>query len=192
MIKIDILAFWNGWWELEEGTIINVHNGKPLGEYHPWAEGKPNGRTLENCMIVWPLDGTWNDDRCNQVHGSFCNFDAYPNFNLRGITETSWPDEIFSQIIVSGKCIEPTFDTRYSWNAEIINGRYAFRGFESSLIFWDNSTSQWRLENMLNSPDDPDRVFAIANSTEYPFGNHEWQINRDLCENVKENMMKTT
>ena len=95
-------------------------------------------------------------------------------------------------MFLKGKCIEAAFDNRFSWNAETINGRYTFRGLESSVIFWDNSTLQWRLENILSDPTDPERIFGIANSTEYPFGNQKWLINRNLCEKVKENMMKPT
>ena len=62
-----------------------------------------------------------------------------------------------------------------------MNGKFVFRGFGSSIIFWDDTIFQWRLENSFNDINDPTRIFAVANSSEYPFGVNKWFFNQDDC-----------
>ena len=78
-------------------------------------------------------------------------------------------------------CEKSSFDNKFSWNAEIVNGKFVFRGFGSSIIFWDDRISQWRLENSFKYQNDPSRIFAVANNSEYPFGSNKWYFNQDIC-----------
>ena len=48
-----------------------------------------------------------------------------------------------------------------------MNGKFVFRGFGSSVIFWDDTIFQWRLENSFNDINDPTRIFTIPKMHEH-------------------------
>ena len=80
------VAFWNGWWEINEGTFVNANTNEELGEYQPWNFGEPNGGELENCIGTYSLIKNWIDLSCsfNDFSLGFCQFDGYPLFSMRG------------------------------------------------------------------------------------------------------------
>ena len=43
----------------------------------------------------------------------------------------------------------------------MVNGKYVFRGFSSSLIFWQEDTKQWRFENVGDN-DESEKIFAVG------------------------------
>ena len=120
------------------------------------------------------------------------NFCAKEMIPLKELIETSLKqqDNDFEKhfLQITGLCEKSGFDDRYSWDRELKNGRYNFRGFINSLIFWDDQNFQWRLENEAVDATDPFRIFAIANGTEYPFGVRKWLFNKDPCDVIKTNV----
>ena len=68
---------------------MSVVTGEPLlpDDFSPWYIGEPNGDTLENCGVVWPVEGTWNDIDCSRKFCSFCDLDRLPDLELRGKTK---------------------------------------------------------------------------------------------------------
>ena len=71
-----------------------------------------------------------------------------------------------------------SFTKEYSSNTEI----YTFRGFKSSIIYYDADASEWRL-SLYSKPS----VFATYNGTDlYPFGSNDWYVYNDTCKDYKE------
>ena len=64
----------------------------------------------------------------------------------------------------------------FSWTGDMINGRYAFAGFQKSQIFGDDVEQKWRLELYQNKS-----VYAVSMNNEYPFGIGQWSIVNDDC-----------
>ena len=64
----------------------------------------------------------------------------------------------------------------------MINGRYCFRGFSNSLIFWEDEMKQWKFvdfaDNQMNS--------AVTRGKEYPFGRKNWLFEKNPCKNDEE------
>lgn len=75
-----------------------------------------------------------------------------------------------------GLCFDSLFDAKFSWTGNLVNGRHSFNGFTNSRLFWLPHSSQWKLE-LLSNP----TVFAIVNTTSYPFGTNEWDFSGDSC-----------
>ena len=81
---------WTGYSDHEqEGFFRNVLTGEPLENVmqNPWYYGEPNGNTLENCAVIWPYRKAWNDLSCGGLNGKacgFCEFETYPDFEIRG------------------------------------------------------------------------------------------------------------
>lgn len=80
-------SYWAGWWDKpREGTFSDVNTGENLTEtmFHPWYLGEPNGDTLENCAIVWPVRNSWNYESCNKQFCGYCEFEYSPDLLIRG------------------------------------------------------------------------------------------------------------
>ena len=41
-------------------------------DYFKWANNEPNGLEDEECVEMYPWDGTWNDVDCNENRGFVC------------------------------------------------------------------------------------------------------------------------
>ena len=55
-------ALTDGWqWEDESAV-----------EYTNWAENEPNGEEAEECVEMYPQEGTWNDISCDDQKGFIC------------------------------------------------------------------------------------------------------------------------
>ena len=79
--------FWGGYWdEFEEGNYTDVNNDEPVGDFHPFYPGEPNGDRYENCQVVWSNRDYWNDFYCSQTACTFCEFERAPNLQMRGRT----------------------------------------------------------------------------------------------------------
>ena len=69
-----------------------------------------------------------------------------------------------------------SFTKEYSSNTEI----YTFRGFKSSIIYYDADASEWRL-SIYSKPS----IFATYNGTNlYPFGSNDWYVYNDTCKDI--------
>ena len=175
---------------MEEGTIVDINTGEEVGSYHPWHIGEPNGGSLENCAGTWVHRKTWVDLPCSFEFYAFgfCEFVGYPTFNLRGKEEAI-------QISVhlcnqqmdfpkKGLCAQSDFDMKFSWNEEMVNGKYCFRGYYNSMISWNDVERNWRLENFLG---DNMEIFGTTNGTDYPFGQRQWYFNKNPCNDLLQN-----
>ena len=80
--------FYNGWWDVpDEGSFSTANDPNdvlPSDGFHPWYLGEPNGDTLENCAVVWPLRNAWNDVSCSFPTCSFCELERAPDIQIRG------------------------------------------------------------------------------------------------------------
>ena len=80
--------FYAGWWDVpQEGTFSNANDPSDVlvpSSFKPWYLGEPNGDTLENCVVVWPIRNAWNDVECNFPTCSFCELERAPDIQIRG------------------------------------------------------------------------------------------------------------
>ena len=80
-------------------------------------------------------------------------------------------------VILLGLCYGSKFDKEYSWTATASeSGWYSFRGYYFSVLTHDDKNNNWRLQLDTNSS-----IYAIANTTDYPIGTHEWDVYGDPC-----------
>ena len=151
--------YWGGWTDqAREDEWRAVDGGEPLGRYRPWQLGKPNGDRLENCLEVNGFTNQWNDYWCNGAYCGFCELEQTPDLQIRGL------------------CRDTLFDVRYSWTWKLENGRHSFRGFQDTLLYWDDVTNLWQLKAYSNP-----NLTASVDMVDYPFGTHEWIIRNDPC-----------
>ena len=83
---------------------------------------------------------------------------------------------------ISGLCYGSSFDVHYSFTKEFSSNTeiYTFRGFKSSIIYYDADASEWRL-SLYSKPS----VFATYNGTDlYPFGSNDWYVYNDTCKDI--------
>ncbi len=81
--------YWSGWWdEPQEGVMTVPVTGEVLTEdtYAPFGMGAPNGHELENCVGVSALRGIYNDEFCYKKTCGFCDLEASPKMQIRGLT----------------------------------------------------------------------------------------------------------
>ena len=91
--------------------------------------------------------------------------------NLDKITE-------FSNFL--GFCETSKFDQKFIWNTELKNGRFWFRGFHGSLIYWNSEKKQWIFENSEGNN------YATINEKEYPIGRKNWLFKENPCDGENE------
>ena len=85
--QLEDISLWAGWWdEPEEGVYTDINTGQVLteGAYQPWFPGEPNGRTVENCAIIWFNRDAWNDQVCDIHLCGYCELEEAPILNIRG------------------------------------------------------------------------------------------------------------
>ena len=76
----------------------------------------------------------------------------------------------------AGLCYGTKFDTKYSWTVSPRNHHETFRGYKDTDLFFDDNLRHWRLQLISNSS-----IYALTNSTDYPFGVMKWIIYNDPC-----------
>ena len=63
MLLLDFMLVLDGW-EWKDGSAA---------DYFKWSEGEPNGAIgTEECVEMYPWDGTWNDIDCYEDKGFIC------------------------------------------------------------------------------------------------------------------------
>ena len=62
---------------------------------------------------------------------------------------------------------------------EIINGHYTFDGYTNTKIFYQDEAKLWRMELFEDSS-----IHATTESSDYPFGIHQWKIVTPQVEGV--------
>ena len=73
--------------------------------------------------------------------------------------------------------------TEYSKGTEI----YFFRGFENSILQYNNDKSEWKL-SLYSKPS----IYAIFNGTAtYPFGVQKWFVFNDTCKYESEDELES-
>ena len=157
---------WSGWNdEVIEGNYVNVESSKTtLDETNfttkIWAHSEPNGDQTENCIGIDMMNGLFYDMSCQSKYCSICDVGTSPIFNLRGL------------------CKDSTFDSYYGWTGEMSDGKYNFRGFTSSFIFWDKVNKLWKITNTRNQS-----IYATSkgNKDGYSMGVNLWNIYNDTC-----------
>ena len=81
-------SYWAGFWDVnQEGHFESVNDGAAIGSHQPWYSGEPNGGKVENCLVVWPNRGLWNDVDCGKRFSTFCDFEEAPYLQIRGIKQ---------------------------------------------------------------------------------------------------------
>ena len=78
-----------------------------------------------------------------------------------------------------GLCDGSSFDAHYGMTTEYSKGTeiYFFRGFENSLLQYNDDKSEWKL-SLYSKPS----IYAIFNGTAtYPFGVQKWFVFNDAC-----------
>ncbi len=75
-----------------------------------------------------------------------------------------------------GLCDRSIFDTKYSWTWDKTGLYYIFRGYQDTMLLYNESLAEWRLE-IYGRTD----VYARVNSTRrtYPFGTLTWEVHGD-------------
>ena len=166
-------VYWIGWTdEGEEGLWVDVNDDSKLlssSGFVPWDVSKPNGGRLENCAEVQGSRDLWNDIWCLRRICGFCELESGPDLQVRGLCEDS------------------KFDKRYSWTWGFANERHSFRGFQDTLMQWNDSLSQWQLSSYRDS-----QLKALVDVYDYPLGTHQWTVFNEPCygeENKEVNVM---
>ncbi len=75
-----------------------------------------------------------------------------------------------------GLCSGSSFDAKYSWTTDLVEGRYSFRGYRDTLLHFDAGLQAWKMDLYTTN-----KTYAVANVTDYPFGNQEWEVYNDEC-----------
>ncbi len=81
-----------------------------------------------------------------------------------------------SQEIFIGLCRGSRLDTKYSWTRESAHGFYSLNGYKDAVLSKDIEENNWKIALYTTN-----ETFAIANTTDYPFGFQQWTINNDPC-----------
>ena len=156
---------WAGWTdELEEGHFKNINdiNTNETLEASLWDLSEPNGHDWENCAYL-EEPKLW-DISCDKEACAVCDLRSTPKFTFRGL------------------CLKSVFDQHFGWVGQRWGGqRYAFRGFENSLLMFEEQTNRWKLQYNLNMS-----VYAYFNQTDesYPLGFQTWYfVNDEACLN---------
>ena len=65
--------------------MTSIVSSEPLNQsFAPWANGEPNGNTMENCGYLSGQWGDWNDVDCSNRYCVACQIPVTPVFVLRG------------------------------------------------------------------------------------------------------------
>ena len=85
---------WNGWSdEVDEGVFASINNQSKVYDFKLqerfWADGEPNGKTVENCGALFLNDGKYaggryNDLPCSNEACVACQLPSLPIFKMRG------------------------------------------------------------------------------------------------------------
>ena len=89
-----------------------------------------------------------------------------------------------------GLCDGSSFDAHYGMTTEYSKGTeiYFFRGFENSILQYNNDKSEWKL-SLYSKPS----IYAIFNGTAtYPFGVQKWFVYNDTCKYESEDELEST
>ena len=57
-----------------------------------------------------------------------------------------------------------------------MGNQHSFRGYQNTHLYFDSELGAWRLQ--LHSDSD---IYAVANTTDYPFGTHLWHVRGEPC-----------
>ena len=154
---------WGGWWDEPTEGLFSAMNDDEHNETIPkflWRKSEPNGDRFENCVGFNMFSYDFVDVSCGFEICGICDIANAPTFVLRGL------------------CTNSIFDHHYGWTGDLDQSyKYNFRGFEKSLITWNEDKKYWKLQ-MISDP----TIFAISNETKgpYPFGVNKWYIFNDV------------
>ena len=160
---------WSGWSDrISEGTFRSMESKAFLNESqfktNIWQRSEPNGDEMENCVALTP-GNEFTDISCTDTNRPICA--------ICDLGEST----IF---ILRGLCKDSLFDNHYGLNADVTTseGKYNFRGFSSSFLFWDDVHKLWKITDSKNQS-----VYATSegNADGYPMGTNKWNIYNDAC-----------
>ncbi|XP_066967757.1 uncharacterized protein [Macrobrachium rosenbergii] len=143
--------------EMHEGVWIDL-NGNERVEFQNFVSPYPYGGQADNCAALLP-DGTWGDAKCSLKKCSACHMQPSNYLFLRGL------------------CFDNEHETRFRMEG-YIEGRPLFRGYYDLLIMWNQSLSQWLLQNTVNTT-----IASMSPSdlNDYPLGQNVWSVKSLIC-----------
>nr|XP_045595897.1 uncharacterized protein LOC123756697 isoform X1 [Procambarus clarkii] len=130
--------------------------------YFNWAQGQPNGRTMENCAVIKgeTFKGRWVDQSCRKSLKvcTLCTLNTPVILRFRGICDSTLYDELF---VLAGT----------------MNGKPYFRGYYRSHVFY--SERRWHLHNIMAN--DTHGLMDDDGSLDFPVGRHDWRFSHGFC-----------
>ena len=133
-----------------------------------WQRGQPNGAMKETC-IVGKIEGSRGfssyDANCANEVCFYCKIKDFLHFQLKGLCQMK-----DSQVIDRQYVLRPR---------NLIDGRPIWKGYSSSLIYWDGSLERWVLSNRISK-----KILATLKSkTPFPLGEQKWELQSEkICD----------